>query len=134
MLCLKDKLLFSFLLCVNLMREEGKIDSEEWMFLLTGGVGLDNPHSNPSSWLPAKSWDELCRLNDLKAFKGITDSLSKKLSAWQKLYDSMTPDMEKLPDGWEDKLKPFQKLSVLRCLRPDKMVPAIQSFVAGMNI
>ena len=47
------------------VQNEGKIISSEWMFLLTGGVGLDNPHKNPTDWLPVTSWDQLCRLNDL---------------------------------------------------------------------
>ncbi|OXA50010.1 Dynein heavy chain 7, axonemal [Folsomia candida] len=127
----KDKLLFSFILCISLMREEGKINPEEWLFLLTGGVGLDNPNINPSAWLPAKYWDELCRLDDLEAFKGIKDAFVDNVSSWKKIYDSMTPQNEKLVAPWEDKLAPFQKLSVLRCLRPDKMVPAIQNFVAS---
>jgi dynein heavy chain len=114
------------------MRDEGKIDSEEWMFLLTGGVGLDNPNPNPSSWLPGTSWDELCRLDDLSAFVGIKESFSQNLTAWKKLYDSMTPHLEEVPSPWDQNLSPFQKLSVLRCLRSDKMVPGVQAFVEGM--
>jgi hypothetical protein len=34
----KDKLLFAFLLCSRILESKGSIDSEEWLFLLTGAV------------------------------------------------------------------------------------------------
>ena len=30
---------------------------------------------------------------------------------------------------WDDKLDPLQKLCVLRCVRPDKVVPSMQQYV-----
>lgn len=64
----KDKLLFSILLSVNLLNKRGQLSMVQWMFLLTGGVGLENPFVNPSEWLPARSWDELCRLDSVPGF------------------------------------------------------------------
>lgn len=64
----KDKLLFSLLLSVNLLNKQGQLSSVQWMFLLTGGVGLENPFVNPTEWLPARSWDELCRLDAVPGF------------------------------------------------------------------
>jgi dynein heavy chain len=67
----KDKLLFSFVLCVNLLLSKNELDYNEYMFFLTGGVGLENKLKNPASaWLVDKSWDEICRLSDLPNFKG----------------------------------------------------------------
>jgi len=53
------------------------------------------------------------------------------MEAWKKYYDSVEPQNEKLPGNWNDKLRSFQKMIVLRCLRPDKVVPAIQDFVTA---
>jgi len=53
-------------------RAENKIDKQELMFLMTGGVGLKNDVPNPApDWLLGKSWDEICRLDEINTFKGI---------------------------------------------------------------
>jgi dynein heavy chain len=49
-----------------------EMDKTEYLFFLTGGIGLENKHKNPGQgWLSDKSWDELCRLSDLQKFVGI---------------------------------------------------------------
>uniref|UniRef100_A0A8C8BVI3 Dynein axonemal heavy chain 12 n=1 Tax=Otus sunia TaxID=257818 RepID=A0A8C8BVI3_9STRI len=124
----KDKLLFSFLLCCNLLMAKNEIEHQEFMFLLTGGVGLKNKYKNPDpSWLPDKSWDELCRASEIPALKGLR--YSKMLIEWQKIYDSREPQSFPLPEPLNNTLNELQKIIILRCLRPDKIGPAITTFV-----
>jgi len=66
----KDKLLFVLLLVINL-RKTSEIPEAmaQWLFLLTGGIGLENPYVNPTEWLPVRQWDELCRLDEIQGFE-----------------------------------------------------------------
>ncbi|XP_013387188.1 dynein heavy chain 12, axonemal, partial [Lingula anatina] len=126
----KDKLLFSFILCSNMLLAKNDLDYDEFMFLLTGGVGLENKLQNPDkSWLSDKSWDELCRLCDLPSFKGFRESFTGAIEDWRKYYESKEPHNTPLPEPWQSKLTEFQRMMVLRCIRPDKIVPAVTKFV-----
>uniref|UniRef100_A0A667YSD1 Dynein axonemal heavy chain 7 n=1 Tax=Myripristis murdjan TaxID=586833 RepID=A0A667YSD1_9TELE len=97
--------IYYFLFCVNMYVDEG-----EWRFLLTGGVGLDNPHSNPFTWLPKKSWDEFCRLDQMERFKGLRHDMVRRKNEWKVVYDSPSPHQTPFPVGWQDKLGQFQKM------------------------
>ncbi|GIY27745.1 dynein heavy chain 7, axonemal [Caerostris darwini] len=125
----KDKLLFSFLLCINILKAEGWVQEEEWRFLLTGGIGLENPHKNPFTWLPQKSWDEFCRLSELGPFEGLRESIAAEGKGFRVLFDSLNPHEEDIPGEWNEELSDFQKLLIMRCIRFDKMIPAVQKFV-----
>uniref|UniRef100_A0A672VCY4 Dynein axonemal heavy chain 12 n=1 Tax=Strigops habroptila TaxID=2489341 RepID=A0A672VCY4_STRHB len=130
----KDKLLFSFLLCCNVLINE--IEHHEFMFLLTGGVGLKNIYKNPDpSWLSDKSWDELCRASEIPALKELRynkmSHVSENVGEWQKIYDSREPQSFPLPEQLNNTLNELQKIIILRCLRPDKIVPAITTFVTN---
>ena len=122
-------MLFSFLLCVNLLKYEKKIDEDEWRFLLTGGVGLDNPYTNPTAWLPIKSWDEICRVDALPNFKDIRKKFLGQKEQWKTVYDSVEPHKESFPSEWQSALGDFQRMCLIRCIRPDKIMPMVQDFV-----
>ncbi|KAJ6668326.1 hypothetical protein lerEdw1_015703 [Lerista edwardsae] len=126
----KDKLLFSFLLCCNLLMAKKEIDHQEFMFLLTGGVGLKSKYKNPDpSWIQDKTWDEICRASDMHAFTGLRNHVATNPREWLAMYDSKEPQTYPLPTPWNTNLNEIQKMIVLRCLRPDKISPSITSFV-----
>ncbi|XP_011917766.1 PREDICTED: dynein heavy chain 3, axonemal [Cercocebus atys] len=126
----KDKLLFSLLLTIGIMKQKKEITEEVWYFLLTGGVALDNPYPNPApQWLSEKSWAEIVRASALPKLHGLKDHLEQNLDEWKLIYDSAWPHEEQLPGSWKF-CQGLEKMVILRCLRPDKIVPAIREFIA----
>uniref|UniRef100_A0A8C0K181 Dynein axonemal heavy chain 12 n=1 Tax=Canis lupus dingo TaxID=286419 RepID=A0A8C0K181_CANLU len=126
----KDKLLFSFLLCANLLLAKKEIEYQELMFLLTGGVSLKSAEKNPDpTWLQDKSWEEICRASEFPAFKELREHFCEHITEWREIYDSKEPHNAKFPVPMDEKLNELQKIIILRCLRPDKITPAITNYV-----
>jgi len=125
----KDKLLFSFLLTVRIMGGKGNIDGNEWFYLLTGGMGMDNLDPNPApEWLSAKNWDAVCKLSDLEKYKSFKEDFVSHVNDWKRVYDSLTPHEDPLPGIFSD-IQGLGRLCVLRAIRGDKVVSAMQNFV-----
>ncbi|CAH8660135.1 unnamed protein product [Schistosoma rodhaini] len=123
------KLLFSLIMCYSLMKNKRKVNETVWRFLLTGGVALDNPHPNPCpDWLSDKCWSEIVRTTELPGLEGFMDSVQSASNEWKAMYDDLTPHRFPIP-GEFSKLDGLEKLVVLRCIRPDKVIPGIQDFI-----
>ncbi len=132
----KDKLLFSFLLAVRIQMGANKINVEQWYFLLTGGVVVENDIPNPTGgWMMDSRWDELCRLDGVEGFAGLIDSFNnpEELKGWAAVYDSAEAHKTSYPGDWETRLDVFQKILVLRSIRPDKIVLAVQQYVVKIQ-
>ncbi|CAF3418967.1 unnamed protein product [Rotaria socialis] len=126
----KDKLLFSFILCTSIMLAQKEMDKSEYLFFLTGGIGLENKNKNPGQgWLSDKCWDELCRLSDLQKFIGLRESFEANLEVFKSIYDAKDPMTVELPAPWNEKFDQFQKMTVVRVIRPDKVVQMVVEFV-----
>ncbi|EQC29095.1 hypothetical protein SDRG_13255 [Saprolegnia diclina VS20] len=126
----KHKLLFSFLLTIKILMGNDEIDGLEWRFLLSGMAPNTIAAENPApTWLEGYAWTELCRLASLPAFAGFTEAFAAHKAVYRGLFDSPEPHVVPLPGGWQTKLDAFQRLCVLRSLRPDKMMEGIQNLV-----
>ncbi|KXZ48211.1 DHC-9 protein [Gonium pectorale] len=130
----KDKLLFAFVLASKLQMDEKKMAADELRFMTTGGVAMgDLPTPNPApEWISERMWGEICRASDMASdkWRGLAQHVAENTGDWKRIYDSLEPHTEPLPEPWQSKLDPFQRIIVLRTIRPDKLIPALTLFVA----
>jgi dynein heavy chain len=135
----KDKLLFSFLLCLKIMTGEGRLDPTQIRFFMQGNTSMSLEQANPapSGWLTDKIWGEVLALSKFKLFGHLPaefKQLPSGLAKYEAVYNSNEPAKELdrvlgLEDEDFEKYKHFDRLCLLRCLRPDAVVPAIMEFV-----
>ena len=129
----KDRLLFSFNLCLKLMEYRNELEPSELRFFITGGTGLDErfPAAPSAPWLLEKTWVAICRLSKLPTFSGFFEDFRDRLSEWEHFFNHPRPDEADLPGYWNSKLNRFQKLLVLRCIRSDAVIGAVSEFVSN---
>lgn len=85
--------------------------------------------SQQERWLSDLNWHQIVHLSELPSFVGFDQHFRLHQRKWRNFYESPNPSDRSLPGNWDSKLTPFQKLLVLRCLRPDKMTQSIQKFI-----
>ncbi|XP_069937012.1 dynein axonemal heavy chain 3-like, partial [Cherax quadricarinatus] len=127
----RDKILFSFMLCVRLLQAQGGVEEDVWRFLLSAGSGLlDNPHGPPPApWLTQKAWALLVQAASCHSLSGVHEHVASKVEVWEELYRSTAPHKETFPSPYHH-LRGLHRLALLKCLRPDKITLAIQDLIA----
>ena len=55
--------------------------------------------------------------------QGLAADFAQQSGAFQAIFDSNEAHEVPLPEPWNTNLSSFQKLAILRCLRPDKVTP-----------
>jgi len=131
----KHKTLFAFLLCMRGLLAAEEVSFDDYRFLLTGGVSMEEPPPKPADWVPDRCWGEFFRLSKVnEIYDGIHDKFAATLDVWRRVYDDVTP--MKIIKG-EDRpammqeLNDLQDILVLRCIRPDRVVPAVLDFITN---
>ena len=122
----RHKLIFSFLICIKILQHESKsISAAEVRFLMLGGTALQTPNPKTVQWLSDKQWallNELCE--SLEIFREFLKDFIENEKKWEALYIIGNPPLsnkEGLPNKWGTKINGFQRLLLLRILRPDKV-------------
>lgn len=103
---------------------------KEMNFLLQCPSKADVP--NPlKDWLPDLSWFAMQKLIELDGFDQFAAQVEKEApTRFKDWYNELAPEDEKLPLEWKklDNML-FQKLLVVRVLRPDRVTTALDNFV-----
>ena len=129
----EHKLLFSFLITVALEEAHGNVEPSEWRFLITGQSLTPVDQPNPAeSWITKRMWAEVLSMSSFAAWNNFAIDVKNQLKGWKAYFDCPNPQSESLPGIWNDKLNPLQKLAVLRCFRPDKVVLGIQNYIINI--
>jgi dynein heavy chain len=131
----KHKQIFLAQLTFRLMQKNpailmGTYTVKEMNFLLNCPPKTDTPNAL-KEWLPNTAWFSVQRLIEIEGFENFSSNMEKEAPGrFRDWYNEITPEAEKVPLEWK-KLEqmPFQKLLVVRCLRPDRITAAMDNFI-----
>ena len=130
----KDKLLYSTLNAVQILRRANKISTDEWNVFLRGSpTDFRDKENMCAEFLLDRSWHGLFGLEECNpaAFKDIVksfeDANDKKM--WREIAKSETPWTCPMPAIFEDRLTPFQKAMVVNVINTNKLIGSLKQFV-----
>lgn len=122
----RDKLIFVFSMCLGILRSKYQIKDAHLKYLLQGNLEMTNPHPNPApEWLSEKCWSEIVGASQLDGLDNMHCEVENNLLEWKRYYDAENPAAEKIPEPFSD-VSAILKLTVLRCFRPDRVVPSVR--------
>eukprot|EP00993_Chasmostoma_nieuportense_P002181 NODE_2_length_6488_cov_18.174344_g1_i0.p1 GENE.NODE_2_length_6488_cov_18.174344_g1_i0~~NODE_2_length_6488_cov_18.174344_g1_i0.p1 ORF type:complete len:2154 (+),score=521.91 NODE_2_length_6488_cov_18.174344_g1_i0:435-6464(+) len=129
----KHKLIFSTLLCVAILRKKGELDLGQLAFLIQGPrkFGIDRPDA-VAEWCAEPNWAAVQALSEVEGATPSFDLLPADMAEhnrWKLWSETEKAEEEKMPTDWKN-LTSFQKLLVLRCLRPDRLTAALEHFIS----
>ncbi|EFO65273.1 Dynein heavy chain [Giardia lamblia P15] len=127
----RDKLLFILQLCLKIDLKAGNVSQLEFGTFIRGGAALDlsNVRAKPAAWIPDKAWLNIIALSALNTFTSLPNQIAENEHAWRQWYDSEAPENIDLPPEYNGRISVFQKLLLVRCLREDRTMLAVNEYI-----
>ncbi|KAL3316100.1 Dynein heavy chain 9, axonemal [Cichlidogyrus casuarinus] len=122
----RDKAIFTAQLAFQILLMSKQIKPEELDFLLR--YPLVPNCISPVDFLSNNCWGGVKALSNMDEFKNLDRDIEGSAKRWKKFVEGEAPEKEKFPQEWKSKTS-LQKLCMMRALRPDRMVYAINDFV-----
>jgi dynein heavy chain len=112
--------------------EGNEYDYQKMQFLIFCPQKKDVPvPAVLKKWMPDQVWFSVQKIIEIELFEQFAQHIefgaAKRFEDW---YNELTPETEKLPLDWK-KLEqmPFEKLLVIRALRPDRITIALDNYI-----
>ncbi|CAM9922378.1 unnamed protein product, partial [Choristocarpus tenellus] len=134
----RHKLLFSALICFQILRHNGDIRREEWNLFLRGSGPVDRTTQSPNpapSQLSQQQWDLLFaseeRVTETPPLQGLCTSITEEWEEWTAWADNEEegPGVAQLPGGFAERINSFQKLLLIKAFREDQLLQCVGKFV-----
>lgn len=156
----KDKLLYRFLIAVNIQMKAKIVHPSELKLFISGqSQTIERPGSQSTKMrspiatakrafptifaqlreanskypITEELWNHLVMLEDFEAiFEGLCGDLMGKSSAWVQYLSADSITSQRLPGIWETKLNEFQKILLLKFLREDSLISLMKRYVVSV--
>ena len=139
----KHKLVFSFMLCAQIMRQRDEIDSGCWNVFLRGFGAADKerPEKSTVEWMSLETWQNCVDLQDMlpTIFENLCEDMQarplrirvgKKFICYVNTESTWEGCAKETTVDWDQKLTPFEKLVLIKYTRSDLLIDACAEFVS----
>ena len=122
----QDKQIFTIQMTFQILMMNNQVSPTELDFLLRFPT---TPNvTSPLDFISNTGWGALKVLTSMNDFKNLDRDIENNSKRWKAFVDTDAPEKEKFPMEWKKK-KSLQRLCMMRCLRPDRMIYAMTLFV-----
>jgi dynein heavy chain len=132
-LFVKDKLTVACLLTLKILVNDGLLESTNVDFLVQGKIAADPGNMGTlSEWLPDAVWARVKGLQGYAKFKNLGDNMQSDADDWQIWFDLPKPEEGKLPGDYQKICTTYDRLVLLRALRPDRVTAALYEWIGNL--
>jgi dynein heavy chain len=131
----QHKIIFSFMICADILRQDGRIEASDWNVFLRGvpavvTMGKSAPPKPNVTWLTDSAWKNCFEVGlAVPALRYVCDHILANPTDWQK-YTKTERLLDATPPGGAH-LRDFQKMLLIKALVEEKLVASITAFIAG---
>jgi dynein heavy chain len=131
----KHKLLYSFLITIQIELDKQIINYNQIDFFLKGNLSLDKTLTIKSkplfNWLTYDAWHHCLFLSKYfpEKFQNLLINIQENHLEWQQWIEHNQPENALLPTPFNESLNDFENLMLLRCFCQNRIIFAINKYV-----